>query len=81
MILGLSHQSAPLELLEKSTISSEDLPKKLTDLSQRDHISEAVVISTCNRTEIYVVAEKFHAAYAEVRDFLADSAFVAPEDI
>jgi glutamyl-tRNA reductase len=81
VILGLSHQSAPLELLEKSTISSEDLPKKLTDLSQRDHISEAVVISTCNRTEIYVVAEKFHAAYAEVRDFLADSAFVAPEDI
>ena len=81
MILGLSHQSAPLELLEKSIIASEDLPKKLTDLSQRDHISEAVVISTCNRTEIYVVGEKFHAAYAEVRDFLADSAFVAPEDI
>jgi glutamyl-tRNA reductase len=81
VILGLSHQSAPLELLEKSTISSEDLPKKLTDISQRDSISEAVVISTCNRTEIYVVAEKFHAAYAEVRDFLADSAFVAPEDI
>ena len=48
---------------------------------QQDHISEAVVISTCNRTEIYVVAEKFHAAYAEVRDFLADNAFVAPEDI
>lgn len=81
MILGLSHQSAPLELLEKSTIASEDLPKKLTDLMQQDHISEAVVISTCNRTEIYVVAEKFHAAYAEVRDFLADNAFVAPEDI
>tara|TARA_B110000008_G_scaffold35233_1_gene31524 strand:- start:1002 stop:2300 length:1299 start_codon:yes stop_codon:yes gene_type:complete len=81
VILGLSHQSAPLELLEKSTIASEDLPKKLTDLMQQDHISEAVVISTCNRTEIYVVAEKFHAAYAEVRDFLADNAFVAPEDI
>ena len=70
VILGLSHQSAPLELLEKSTIPSEDLPKKLTDLMQQDHISEAVVISTCNRTEIYVVAEKFHAAYAEVRDFV-----------
>jgi glutamyl-tRNA reductase len=81
VILGLSHQSAPLELLEKSTIPSEDLPKKLTDLMQQDHISEAVVISTCNRTEIYVVAEKFHAAYAEVRDFVADNAFVAPEDI
>ncbi len=81
VVIGLNHRSAPLDLLEKSAISADDLSKSLAGLSQRDHISEAVIVSTCNRTEAYVVAEKFHAAYAEVRDFLAESAFVAPEDL
>lgn len=81
VVIGLNHRSAPLELLEKSVISADDLSKSLAGLSQRDHISEAVIVSTCNRTEAYVVAERFHAAYAEVRDFFAESAFVAPEDL
>ena len=38
------------------------------------------MLSTCNRTEIYVVAEKFHGAYADVRDFLSELAFLPPED-
>ena len=38
------------------------------------------MLSTCNRTEIYVVAERFHGAYADVRNFLAELAFLPPED-
>ncbi len=38
------------------------------------------MLSTCNRTEIYVVAEKFHGAYADVRDFLSEMAYLPPED-
>lgn len=81
VVLGLSHRSAPIELLEQCSVAPVDLPKQLGELAGRTHVGEAVLISTCNRTEAYFVAEKFHAAYAEVRDFLAESAFVAPEDL
>ena len=47
----------------------------------RDHVSEAVVLSTCNRSEVYVVAEKFHPAYADLRSFFSELAFVPPEEL
>ena len=81
VVLGLNHRSAPIELLEACSVAPADLPKQLGELAGLRHVSEAVLISTCNRTEAYIVAEKFHAAYAEVRDFLAESALVAPEDL
>src|SRR3546814_11921945 len=62
------------------TIGDAALTKALHDLTSREDVSEAVVLSTCNRTEIYAVAERFHAAYADIRDFLAETAFLAPED-
>ncbi|MGZ4681152.1 MAG: glutamyl-tRNA reductase [Acidimicrobiales bacterium] len=70
----------PLDLLERMTIDDSRLPKALHDVSSREHISEAVVLSTCNRTEIYVVAEKFHGAYADLRNFLSEMAYLPPEE-
>jgi glutamyl-tRNA reductase len=80
LVVGLNHRTCPLELLERMTVCDAELPKALHDLLGRDHISEAVVLSTCNRSEVYAVAERFHAAYQEIRDFLAEVAFLAPED-
>lgn len=80
LVVGLNHRTCPLDLLERMTVGDAELPKALHDLLGRDHISEAVVLSTCNRTEVYAVAERFHAAYQEIRDFLAEVAFLAPED-
>ncbi|HEX7443489.1 MAG TPA: glutamyl-tRNA reductase, partial [Acidimicrobiales bacterium] len=54
--------------------------KALHDVASREHVSEAVVLSTCNRTEIYVVAEKFHGAYADLRNFLSEMAYLPPEE-
>jgi glutamyl-tRNA reductase len=79
VVIGLNHRTVPLDLLERMTIADARLPKALHDVVTREHVSEAVVLSTCNRTEIYVVAEKFHGAYADVRDFLAEMAYLAPE--
>jgi glutamyl-tRNA reductase len=70
----------PLELFERLTIEDGRLPKALQDVVTRTSVSEAVVLSTCNRTEVYAVAEKFHGAYADIRNFLAETAFIAPED-
>ena len=78
VVIGLNHRTVPLELLERMTVSDAHLPKALADLSGRDHISEAVVLSTCNRTEIYASVERFHAAYQDIRDFLADLSFLPP---
>jgi glutamyl-tRNA reductase len=69
----------PLNLFESFAISSEELPKALLNVKSRRHISEAVILSTCNRTEIYVFAEKFHGAYQDVRDFFSDLSDLSPD--
>ncbi len=80
IVIGLNHRSTPLDLLERMSISDGALPKALHDLVSRGDVSEAVVLSTCNRTEVYAIAERFHGAYQDIRDFLAELAFLAPED-
>jgi glutamyl-tRNA reductase len=72
LVVGLNHRSSPLSLLERVTIAPDDLPKAVARLTQRDNVREAVVLSTCNRTEVYVVAELFHGAYGDVRDFFCE---------
>jgi len=80
VVVGLNHRTVPLPVLERMTVTSSRLPKALHDLRGRRHLAEAVLLSTCARTEIYVVAEKFHGALQSVRDFLAEQSFTAPEE-
>ena len=81
VVIGLNHRTVPLSLLERVTIDESRLPKALHDVMSLEHVSEAVVLSTCNRTEVYVVAEKFHPAYADLRSFFSELAFVPPEEL
>jgi glutamyl-tRNA reductase len=69
----------PLDLLERMTIGDADLPKALHSLHARPHLSEVVVLSTCNRTEVYAYVERFHGAYQDVRDSLSELCHVLPE--
>jgi len=79
VVIGLNHITAPLNVLEQVSIGADDLPKALHDLHQRPHISEAVVLSTCSRTEVYVEAERFHGAFQDIRDFLCVASHLPPE--
>ena len=79
IVVGLNHRTVPLDLLERMTVPAERLPKALHDLVSREHITEAVVLSTCNRTEIYATAEKYHGAMGDVRNSLSEMTHVAPE--
>lgn len=79
IVVGLNHRTVPLELLERMTVPAERLPKALHDLVSREHITDAVVLSTCNRTEIYATAEKYHGAMGDVRNSLSEMTHVAPE--
>lgn len=80
VVVGVNHNSAPVELLERLSISEERLPKALHQLGTYEHILESVVLSTCNRIEVYAVVTKFHGGAQDVRNFLAEFCHVAPED-
>jgi len=80
VVIGLNHRTAPLDLLERMAVGDGQLAKALHDLTTREHISEALVLSTCNRTEVYAVAERFHGAYSDIRGFLADFSFLPPDE-
>ncbi len=71
VVIGVNQRSVPIDVFEHLAIDDDHLVKVLDDLTSSDDISEAVVLSTCNRTEIYLRAERFHPAYADVRDSLA----------
>ncbi|HEY2430862.1 MAG TPA: glutamyl-tRNA reductase, partial [Acidimicrobiales bacterium] len=81
IVVGLNHRSAPLELLERVTVPPGRQAKALADLRSRDSLDEVVVLSTCMRTEIYATAERFHPAVQDIRNFLCESSFSAPEDV
>ncbi|MBK9179697.1 MAG: glutamyl-tRNA reductase [Acidimicrobiales bacterium] len=81
VVIGLNHRTAPLDLLERTNVDDAHLPKALHDLRTRPNVSEAVVLSTCNRTEVYVVADRFHGATHDVRLFLGELADLAPDGL
>ncbi len=81
VVIGVSHRTGSLPLLERLAIPSDVQGKAIAGLVTRHNIREAVVLSTCNRTEIYAVAERFHGAYADIRDFLCDLAGLAPDEL
>ena len=71
-VVGANYRSAPLELLERLAIDAERRPKALAGLLDLEHVHEAVVVSTCNRVEVYTAISRFHGAAGDVRRFLAD---------
>lgn len=81
LVLGLNYKTAPVGLLERVAVPSEYLQKALTSLVQREHVTEAVVLSTCNRVELYANVTRYHGGVADLRDFCCEWAGVPPEDI
>jgi glutamyl-tRNA reductase len=71
LVVGLNHRTAPTSLLEQASVSGDDAPKVLHDLVAAAHVTEAVVLSTCNRTEIYADVETFHGGVADISDQLS----------
>ncbi|CAO5176341.1 Glutamyl-tRNA reductase [Frankia sp. AiPs1] len=71
LAVGLNHHTAPTSLLEQASVSPTDAPKVLHDLTAAAHVTEAVVLSTCNRTEFYAEVETFHGGVADISDQLS----------
>jgi glutamyl-tRNA reductase len=71
LVVGLSHRSAPVQVLERAAVGAPEVPKLLDELLRGTHVSEAVLLSTCNRIEVYAVVDAFHGGLADVSDVLA----------
>ena len=71
LVVGLSHRSAPVELLERAAVATHEIPKLLDEMLHGAHVSEIVLLSTCNRIEVIAVVDAFHGGLADVSDVLA----------
>jgi glutamyl-tRNA reductase len=71
LVVGLSHRSAPVEVLERAAVGTDDVPKLLDEMVHGAHVSEVVLLSTCNRIEVIAVVDAFHGGLADVSAVLS----------
>ncbi|NUW33674.1 glutamyl-tRNA reductase [Nonomuraea sp. SMC257] len=81
LAIGLSHRTAPVAMLERVSLTGDALVKLLHDVQQDACVAEAMVVSTCNRVEVYTAVDRFHAAVTSVCDLLSVHTGVAPEEL
>jgi glutamyl-tRNA reductase len=81
VVVGLSHRSAPVGVLERVATSVADPGKVQAQLLEREHVAEALLLSTCNRVEIYAVVTTFHGGLADITDVLAHQSAIALDEL
>lgn len=74
LMVGMSHKSAPIEVLERASLDTDAAVKLSHQVLDTPAVTESVVISTCNRVEVYVEADRFHGSVEEVSRLLAEHA-------
>jgi glutamyl-tRNA reductase len=74
LVVGISHRTAPVDVLERMALDDESARKLSAALMDSEHVNEAVVVSTCNRVEVYVDVDRFHGSVEDVSQILADQA-------
>lgn len=79
VVLGLSHHTAPLSLLEAVSLGDPARVDLAARIVARENVSEAIVVSTCNRTEVYADAHTFHGAVTDITDSLVETCGVDRE--
>ncbi|MBA2531993.1 MAG: glutamyl-tRNA reductase [Nocardioidaceae bacterium] len=81
LVVGVSHKSAPVAVLECVTLDDDGVGKLLADVMDTPHAAEAIVLSTCNRVEVYVDVDRFHGSVEDVSSLLAARAGARDEDV
>ena len=72
LVVGLNYKTAPVEIREKLSFIESDIPNAMEALQNQKSILENVIISTCNRTEIYAVVDQLHTGRYYIKEFLAN---------
>ncbi|WP_226583457.1 glutamyl-tRNA reductase [Halobacillus litoralis] len=80
LAVGLNYKTAPVEIRERLTFHEEQLDEAMQQLNAQKSVLENVIISTCNRTEIYAVVDQLHTGRYYIKQFMADWFQVDKED-
>lgn len=81
LVVGISHRSAPVGVLERVALVASAVPKLAREAADTDHVTEATVLSTCNRTEVYADVDRFHGSVEAISGLLVDRAGSAAGDV
>ncbi len=81
LVVGISHKSAPVPVLERVALDTDRAAKLLREVADLEHVTEATVLSTCNRTEIYTDVDRFHGSVESISRMLGELAGQSPEDV
>ena len=79
--LGVSFRRAPIELLERLAFSDDDLAKAYEHAAELEGLDETVILSTCNRVEVYGQVASYHAGFLALRRLLAESRGVELDEL
>jgi glutamyl-tRNA reductase len=66
LVVGVSHRSAPIALLERLAVDPDGAAKLIEDVLANQHVSEATVVATCNRLEVYAAVDRFHGSVEDL---------------
>ena len=72
IVVGINHKTAPVEIRERLTFDPSQLGDAMKKLKDKKSILENVILSTCNRTEIYAVVDQFHTGRYYIKEFLSE---------
>jgi glutamyl-tRNA reductase len=81
LILGISFRRAPIELLERLAYADEDLAKAYRHAQDTDGVEEAVILSTCNRVEVYADVVNYHAGFMALKRLLVETRGIDPDEL
>lgn len=81
LVVGLSHHTAPIELLERAALGAEGARDLAARVHAREHVAESLVLATCNRLEVVVEADTFHGALTGVGEALCEVTGLQREDL
>ncbi len=81
LVVGISHNSAPVSVLERVALDAEGVHKLISDAASCGHVTEATVVATCNRVEIYAEVERFHGSVEALSRLLVERAGQSAESM
>ncbi|WP_063737344.1 glutamyl-tRNA reductase [Streptomyces sp. RTd22] len=81
LVVGMSHRSAPVSVLERAALVGDEQAKLLQDTLAAEPATEAAVLATCNRIELYADVDKFHAGVAELSTLIAQHTGVGLDEL
>ncbi len=81
LVLGLSHRSAPVSVIDRAALPAPAVTELLRDVVGSAHVGEAMVVATCNRVEVYADVARFHGAVEDITALIGKHSGLARDEL